>query len=243
MRMMNHNAHNVLGVITARGGSKGIPQKNLAQVAGKPLITWTLDASLASKRLSRFIVSTDDQKIRDVALEYGVEAPFLRPDRLAREDSPHVDVVIHVIEWIEKNENEQYDYVVLLQPTSPFRTASDIDRAVELAFKNEAKSVVSVMASPAHPYLTKQVNEDGELIDYVDTPSRYLRRQTFPPAYVLNGAIYLIKPTVLKLERTFLPDQTYAYIMPESRSLDIDTEWDLHLAEIIMKDQNENAAS
>lgn len=230
----------VLGIITARGGSKSIPRKNVKLVAGKPLIAWTIQAALDSHSLNRVIVSTDDAEIEQVSRAWGAEVPFLRPAELAQDTSPHMDVIIHATEWLETHENYCPDYIVLLQPTSPLRTAQDIDAAVALALQKDADCVISVSESPAHPYLNKRITEDGKLVDFVYTPEGYLPRQSFPPAYFVNGAIYLARRDVLLRERNWYTDNTYPHVMSPENSLDVDTPWDLHLADLVLRDEFQN---
>lgn len=230
----------VLGIITARGGSKSIPRKNVKLVAGKPLIVWTIQAALDCHSISRVIVSTDDAEIEQVSRNWGVEVPFRRPVELAQDNSPHVDVIVHAVEWLMTNEDYCPDYIVLLQPTSPLRTAQDIDGAVALALQRNADCVVSVSQSPAHPYLNKRITEEGRLVDFVDTPKGYLPRQSFPPAYIVNGAIYLARRNVLLQERTWYTDHTYPYVMSTENSLDVDTHWDLYLADLVLRDLYHN---
>jgi len=213
----------VTAVITARGGSKSIPGKNIAPVGGKPLIAWTIEAALRSPSLSRILVSTDDPAIREVAIKWGAEAPFLRPAELAGDESPHIPVVIHAINWLEVREKLKLGYVLLLQPTIPFRTEEDIEQSIRLIMEKKADSIVSVCDAPSHPYLVQKIDDEGKLQPFMPTPDKYLARQTLPPAYVLNGAIYLVKRDVIMNQRTFHTDQTYAYLMPQERSLDIDT--------------------
>ena len=227
-----------IGLITARGGSKAIPRKNIKLLAGKPLIAWTIQAALASRSLDRVIVSTDDPEIAQVTQEWGAEVPFMRPPELAQDDSPHRDVVIHALRWLESQPAPPPDYILLLQPTSPLRTAEDINRAVTLAVEKDADAVVSVCPTPHHPYLSKQIAPDGKLLDFIERPEGYLARQALPPVYSLNGAIYLLRRNILLEREDWYTDHTYAYIMPPERSIDIDSPWDLHLAELILRDLN-----
>ena len=229
-----------VGVITARGGSKSIPKKNTAPIGGKPLIAWTIEAALRSSALSRVIVSTDDTEIAEVARQWGAEVPFLRPAELARDDSPHIPVVVHAVEWLESHEDTRPDYILLLQPTSPLRSTEDIDNAIRLALEKDADSVVSVCQALSHPYLTKRITANGHLEDFVPKPEGYLRRQALPPAYFVNGAIYLVQRDVLIEKQTFYTERTYAYVMPPERSLDIDTPWDLYLADLILKERSKH---
>ena len=228
----------ILALVTARGGSKGIPGKNIKPLAGKPLIAWTIEAALASRSLARVIVSTDDASIAEVSRDWGAETPFLRPAELAQDASSHISVVEHALHWVETNDHWLPDYVLLLQPTSPFRTVEDIDGAVEAARQKNAQAVVGVCPAHNHPYLTKRILEDGKLADFISVDMAYMRRQDLPPAYVINGAIYLNKCDVLLKQRTFLPPGTLPYVMPLERSMDIDTPWDFYLAELILRERS-----
>lgn len=225
----------VIGLITARGGSKGIPQKNVRPLAGKPLIAWTIEAALGSLHLERVIVSTDDEEIARVSREWGAEVPFMRPAELAEDDSPHLEVIRHALGWLESESEAEIDYLLLLQPTSPLRTSADIDEAIALCEEKDADAVVSVCRMHDHPFLSKQVTPDGRLLDFVEKPQGYLARQRLPPAYSLNGAIYMVRRNVLVERVDWYTDRTFAYIMPPERSLDIDTPWDLHLVDLILR--------
>jgi CMP-N,N'-diacetyllegionaminic acid synthase len=228
----------ILGLITARGGSKSIPGKNVKLLAGKPLIRWTIDEALKSSLVSRLVVSTDDDEIERVGLEGGAEVPFKRPAEMAGDASPHIDVIIHALEWLKLEQDYQPDYVLLLQPTSPFRTVADIDGAIQLAaLKPDAEAVVGVCETEHHPFLAKKIDSEGGLEDFVKSDLAYLRRQDLPPAYVINGAIYLNKPDSLRKNRKIIPSGTLAYVMPQERSMDVDTPWDFYLADLIMSDR------
>ncbi len=231
----------VLGLIPARGGSKGIPGKNIAPVAGRPLLAWTIEAAHASGRVSRLIVSTDDQSIADVARQYGAEVPFLRPAELAQDDTPGIEPVLHAVRWVEENEGYRPEYVMLLQPTSPFRSSEDILAAVELAQGRQADSVVSVCLAHHHPFWTKSLDGDGRMQEFIKLDRPYLSRQNLPDAYALNGAIYLVRREVLLAQRNFYGNVTYGYVMPAERSIDIDSPWDLYLADLVMKDRDSHA--
>ena len=228
----------ILGLICARGGSKSIPRKNLALLAGKPMIAWTIEAALKSPSLTRVVVSTDDEEIAEVAKHWGADAPFLRPAELARDDTPGIEPVLHALQWLAKHENYHPDYVMLLQPTSPLRTTEDIEAAVRIARERGGVSVVSVTKAATHPYWMKRITENGELAELAPTEQEYSRRQELPPAYALNGAIYLIKADTLLEQRTFYPDHTLAYVMPVERALDVDERWDLYLADLVLQDKN-----
>lgn len=221
-------------MITARGGSKGVPRKNLCHVGGRPMIAWTIGAALAADRLDRIVVSTDDPEISDVARRAGVEVPFLRPSELACDDTPHVDVVLHALDWLERSEGDRPQYVVLLQPTSPLRTAEDIDAAVDLALARRADAVVSVVQTHDHPYLTRRLCSDGTLAEFIPCDIAYPRRQDLPAAYALNGAVFVNRCESLRAARTFCPPRTVAYEMPPERSMQVDTPWDLRLVQLVL---------
>ncbi|HOQ43458.1 MAG TPA: acylneuraminate cytidylyltransferase family protein [Smithellaceae bacterium] len=229
----------IVAVITARGGSKAIPGKNIKPFAGKPLIAWTIEVAQACGELDRVIVSTDDEKIAAVSRQWGAEVPFLRPAELSKDDSSHISVILHALNWLEAT-GYYPDYVMLLQPTSPFRTVADLKRAIRMAEEYKAKAVVSVRETHHHPYLCKRLMDNGILADFVSTEIGYLRRQDLPKAYALNGAIYLNKPDSLLKDQTFLPEGTFAYVMPEERSIDVDTPWDWYIGELIIKDHQEH---
>ena len=233
-------AETILGLIPACGGSKSIPRKNIKLLAGKPLIAWTIEAALKSQKLTRVIVSTDDAEIAEVARKWGAETPFLRPAEFSGDDSSSISVVLHAIHWFEEQERFLPDYVLLLQPTSPFRKAQDICAAMELMEARQSVAVVSVIEAAKHPYLCKRILSDSTLADFVASDLAYLRRQDLPPAYALNGAIYLNRRESLLRDRSFWPSGTLAYVMPTDRSLEIDTPWDWRLAELILRDQHEH---
>jgi CMP-N,N'-diacetyllegionaminic acid synthase len=237
---MNMKKPTVLGLVLARGGSKGIPRKNLALVGNKPLIAWTAEAASESGVVDRLVLSTDDREIADEGRRIGAEVPFLRPAELATDSSTSIDVNLHAINWLEEHENYRPDYVLLLQPTSPLRTAADIRASVALAVERQADSVVSVSAAHQHPLWMKTLDNEGRLFDLYPQSLTPTRRQDLPPAFALNGAIYLNLRSFLLKARTFVCDHTYAYVMPTERSLDVDTPWDLYLADLILRDRERN---
>lgn len=227
----------LLAIIPARGGSKGVPRKNIKLLAGKPLIAWTIEAARACPDVSRLIVTTEDAEIADVSREWGAEVPFMRPAEIAQDDTSGMAPILHALQWLAENENYRPDWVMVLQATSPLRTTGDIAEAITLT-KTGTSSVVSVTEANPHPYLMKQLRDDGTLQAFIAPPKTDdSRRQAFPAVYALNGAIYLnTYESVLKNETFLLPD-THAYIMPPERSIDIDTLWDFHLADLILRDQ------
>jgi len=226
----------ILGLIPARGGSKELPKKNIRPLLGKPLIAWTIEQAKASRYVDRVIVSTDDEEIAEIVKQYGAEVPFMRPKELARDDIPGIDVVFHAMNWFIKNENKQYDLIILLQPTSPLRTAEDIDKAIELLFFKKAKAIVSVCEVDHHPLWTNALPENGCMKNFIRKEIINKNRQELPTFYRLNGAIYLAYCNYIKEQKGFFGEETFAYIMPKERSVDIDSELDLKLAEILMKE-------
>jgi N-acylneuraminate cytidylyltransferase/CMP-N,N'-diacetyllegionaminic acid synthase len=180
------------------------------------------------------LVSTDDPEIADVARTLGADAPFVRPDALARDDTPTMPVVIHALEWLEANESYSPNRVLLLQPTSPLRTSGDIAAAIALAEEQRAESIVSVSPASSHPHLIKRITPEGLLEDLLPH-AQIDRRQDLEPVYALNGAIYLTLRSQLLKHQSFYPTRTHAYVMPAERSLDIDSPWDLELCDLILR--------
>mgnify|MGYP000969617596 CR=1 FL=1 len=229
----------ILAVIPARGGSKGIPRKNIKDLAGKPLIAWTIETAKVSSVFDRIIVSTDDQEIADIARQFGADVPFLRPQELSTDTATSIDVVLHLIQWLRENERYSTDYLMLLQPTSPFRSPEDITQVIQLMQSNqEADAIISVTAVDHPVQWLRKMEANGKLLPLDETPLK-LRRQDAQQIYQLNGSIYLIKTETFVKDKTFLPAKTFGYIMPEEKSIDIDTPWNFHMAELIMRDKND----
>ena len=224
-----------LGLITARGGSKGLLRKNIRELAGKPLIAWTIEASLKSRSLSRVIVSTEDEEIAGVARKYGAEVPFMRPADLASDDASHISVVRHAVEWLARHDDWSPDYAVTLLPTCPLRAAEDIDGAIDLARSRAAEAVVGVTEARDHPFLTRRMSDGGVLEEFVPCDLEYPRRQDLPQAFAINGAVYVNQCRTLSEQTSLVPPGALGFVMPPERSLDIDTAWDFHLAELLMR--------
>lgn len=215
--MIGGNA--VLGLITARGGSKGVPGKNIIPVGGKPLLQWTIDSARQSRYIDRLVLSSDDAAIMDTARAGGCEVPFQRTPELASDDASSIDVVVDAL-----NRVSGFDIVVLLQPTSPLRLAEDIDGALEALESRNAPACVSVSPAHDHPYLVFRTEATGRLHPYArPEDGQSLRRQDLPLAWCLNGAVFVARVAWFLRERTFLSQQTIGYPMPTDRSLDIDT--------------------
>ncbi len=228
----------VLGVIPARGGSKQVPRKNLRLAAGRPLITWTIDAALGASCIDQLVVSTDDELIARIAQEAGVKVPFMRSAQLAQDTSACVDVVLDVVDRL--TDEPAPSHVVLLQPTSPLRRASDIDAAFDAFLSSTAAAMVSISPASPHPYWTKRLADNGEIFPFIETgkdrPGVELAcRQDLPPAFALNGAIYVITVETLRRHRSMSPPGSHGFVMPPERSLDIDSEHDLVIADLILR--------
>lgn len=227
----------VLGVITARGGSKGLPGKNLKLLAGKPLIAHTIAAATASHALDRVILSTDDEAIAEAGRALGCEVPFLRPAALAQDDTPHLPVIQHAVQWLADHAGYHPDAVMILQPTSPLRTAGDIRAAVDLLDRSGADSVLSVSEMPAHahPLRALRVDATGAAVLFVTGEGvrhRVNRRQDLPAAWVMNGAIYICRTRVLFADPPSLyGDRVVVHRMPAARGLSIDDAHDWAEAE------------
>lgn len=229
----------VLAVIPARGGSKGVPRKNIRLVCGKPLIAYTIETALATRDLLyRVIVSTDDEEIAAIARQCGAEVPFLRPAELATDHVPMVPVLQHAVKFVEEQDGIKLEWVLLLQPTEPFRTVKDIRNAISLAEKGGCDSVISVVQVFAvHPILMKRIEND-RLLPYCIEEKEGTRRQDYhPPAYMRNGAIYLTRRDVLMERDSIWGDVIRPYIMPPERSVGVDNELDMKLVELIMQEQ------
>lgn len=216
----------VLGIITARGGSKGLPGKNLIPFGGKPLIGWTIAAAQASVGIDRLILSSDDAGIIAEAKAMGCEAPFVREAALSDDAARSIDVVLDALDRVPG-----YEVMVLLQPTSPLRTAADIDAV--LAGLEGADSCVSVSEAADHPWMTYRTDASGRMSHYAEPPTgASLRRQDLPGALTVNGAVYAARIDWLRRTRSFVvPGETRAWVMPSERSADIDTLEDLVAAE------------
>jgi len=228
-----------LAIIPAREGSKGILNKNIIELNGKPLIAWTIIAAKQSQKVDRIIVSTDSQQIAKVALEYGAEVPFIRPKELAQDDSSSMDVVLHAIKYLSSNEQYKPDYTMLLQPTSPLRNKDDVSLVANMLEESHSlNSIVSVTAVVQHPSLMVKINDDNSMKLLNDLYMGSGNRHDYLPVYALNGSIYVAKTQDLENHKTWYNYSTFPYIMPRERSIDIDIEEDLVVAEYYMRKLN-----
>ena len=218
-----------VALIPARGGSKGIPRKNVLSFCGKPLIQWSIEAALHSPLINRVIVSTDDLEISKISLSGGAEVPFLRPDELATDSAPGISTVMHALDQLPDVSD-----LLLLQPTSPLRTSADIDSIFALRRQLGSESAVSLARSPKHPAWMYAMN-DLKLLNPVLKADSPPCRQDLSPVFSLNGALYLATRSFLLREKTFVSKETVGYVMPRERSVDIDTTLDWQWAEFLMQ--------
>jgi len=226
----------VLGIVTARGGSKGIPKKNIAPLMGKPLLAYTAEAALRASRLDRIVLSTDDPEIAEVGRGLGIEVPFLRPAHLAGDATPTVPVLQDVVRRLE-DDGDRYDATFLLQPTNPLRTAEDIDGAVELLERTGADSVISfVDTGERHPARMKEIDVQGRVADPpFAEPFEGMPRQQLPKLYLRDGSVYLTRRDVLMEQSSLKGKDCRAWIMPEQRAWNIDSPFDLFIVEQMMR--------
>lgn len=225
----------IIGVIPARGGSKGIPRKNIKLLGGKPLLAYSIEAALACPLISDVVVSTDDPEIQQIAVSYKAQAPFLRPPELASDMALAIPTIQHAVAMMESlrsgEQSFRYDYVVMLQPTTPFRSAQDLSEALGKLVNSDADGLISVIpVGNWHPIKMKRIDA-GYLNDYQYWPVENPPRQSLPPVYMVNGAMYATKRDVLMEQSTFRGAKCLPYVMPEERSVNIDTEIDFLIAE------------
>lgn len=221
----------VLALIPARGGSKGVPGKNIRLLGDKPLLAWTIEAAKKSRYIDKMILSSDDDLIIEVGRQWGCEVPFRRPKELAGDSTPTMDAVFHALEQVPS-----YDKLVLLQATSPLRSVEDIDLSLEKSLQSPfCVSVVENSESPFWSYFT----DENMRMKPVISSSTFTRRQDIPKTYIANGAIYIADIEALKREKTFFTKETLAYIMPSERSVDIDTLDDFEFLEFKLRKNSE----
>jgi CMP-N-acetylneuraminic acid synthetase len=232
----------ILAVIPARGGSKGVPRKNIRSVAGRPLISYTIESAIAASHLfHRVVVSTDDEEIASIARDLGADVPFMRPPELGGDRVPTVPVLQHAVKSVEELDGVTLDWVCLLQPTEPFRTVADLEKGIRLAAAGGCDSVISVVQVFAvHPILMKRI-EDDRLLPFCIEEKEGTRRQDYSPAaYMRNGAIYLTHRDVLMNRNSIWGDVIRPLVMPPERSVSVDNEIDLKLVELMLQEQNTN---
>jgi len=230
----------ILGVIPARGGSKGIPKKNMRQLNGIPLIKYTFDAAFSSKMLSDFIVTTDSDEIAEYSRNNGVSVPFKRPAEFSTDQALAIPTIQHAVLTYEKIKGLNIDFVVMLQPTAPLRSGFDIDSSICALLDKKVDSIISVVSvKNNHPYKMKIIKE-GYLKDYQETGLENPPRQQLPPVYIVNGAVYACKRDVLINQNSFKGKSCIPYIMPDERSANIDSLVDFTIAEYFLNQKISN---
>ena len=224
---------NIISIIPARGGSKGIPRKNIKLLNGKPLISYSIDASNSCSLIDDTYVSTEDAEISEISKGNNAEV-IERPDELASDDSSSIDVILHVLDYLE-NRGELPDLFVLLQPTSPLRTSEDIEASINSFLESDCDSLVSVCELD-HRSLLNFSLEDGFLVQNNNEALFNSRRQDIPTYYSLNGAIYITTPEFIRKNKSFYSDKTIPHVMSKEKSIDIDTSFDFKLAEFLLNE-------
>jgi CMP-N-acetylneuraminic acid synthetase len=226
----------VIGIITARGGSKGVPGKNIRPLAGKPLLVWTAEAALAAKRLARVVLSTDDEAIAEVGRAAGIDVPFLRPAELARDTTPSLPVLQHAVAALEAV-GEHCDAICLLQPTNPLRTSTTIDACIDLFERGGADAVVTLLPVPAeyNPHWVYFADADGLLRPALGEATPIPRRQELPPAFHREGSVYITQRDVLVEQNSLYGKRILGHVVDPARSVNIDTLEDWHRAEALIQ--------
>lgn len=224
----------VFGVIPARGGSKGLPRKNLRVLGGLSLVGHAIASARETRTLSRFIVSTDDPEIAQEARRHGAEVPFVRPAGLATDEAGMAPVLQHAVRWLEPTVGRRPDLIVTLQPTSPFRTGADIDQTIETLVKAGADSAQTITEASYHPFFMSTLDSDRVIPLFADG-HKFVRRQDAPPVYQPSGAVYVTRYHVLMEQGRLLGEDNRAVVIGFESSVNIDTEWDFMLAEVILR--------
>lgn len=228
----------MLAVIPARGGSKGVPGKNIRELAGKPLVVYTIEAAINSGVFEKVIVSTDSMEIADIARKSGAEVPFIRPEEISGDFASSDEVIKHAVDFLE-DKGDIFTEVCKLQPTSPLRNATHIKEAYKLFQEKEADFIVSVCECEHSPLWSGKLRDDLSMDDFIKDEIKLACRQKLTTFYRLNGAIYMAKMDAFKREHSFFGANGYAYLMRQKDSIDIDSELDFKIAECIMGEQEE----
>jgi N-acylneuraminate cytidylyltransferase/CMP-N,N'-diacetyllegionaminic acid synthase len=224
----------ILALITARGGSKGIPGKNIKKFCAKPMVYWTIKEALKCKYIDELVVSTDSKKIAAICEKYGAGAPFLRPGKFSKDNSNSIEVAMHAVDFL-KAKGKSFDILLLLQPTSPLRVVEDMNKSLELLFRKNAKAVISVTEAFTTPLWMNTLPKNGSMKDFLPKMLINKSRQSLKPYYQLNGAIFLGFIDYVRKNNTFFGSKTYAYIMPKARSVDIDDILDFKFAQTLKR--------
>lgn len=221
----------IMGLIVARAGSKRVPDKNVRLLDGIPLIDYTLQSAINSPSLNQIFISTDDDRILEIARGHGIPTPYKRPVELADDNSSVIDATQHAIRWLAREQQYRPDAIMLLQPTSPFRQTQDIEASIRL-FESGHPAVVSVSPAQTHPSLMGHI-QDEQFVTLAQ-PSEW-QMNPIHPLFQINGAIYLVATELLERTATWRPPNAAAYVMPQERAIDIDTEWDFTIAETLLQ--------
>jgi CMP-N,N'-diacetyllegionaminic acid synthase len=228
--------HVVVCVIPARGGSKGVPRKNIKPIAGKSLIAYSIEQSLQSEYIDRTIVSTEDKEIADISRKYGAEVPFMRPYELAGDQIATVDVLVHAIKWLEEEDKYRFDILVLLHTTTPLRAVNDIDSCIKILVDGKADDVFSVTEAHRNPYFNMvEISPNGKV--QLSKKGAFTSRQSAPNVYDMNSSIYVWWKDILEQKKSIFLKNSQIYVMPKERSIDIDDDIDFKIAEILMEEQ------
>lgn len=222
----------ILFVVTARGGSKGVPRKNIKLLGGMPLIAYKIIAAQKCRYEKRILVSTDDEEIAKVGRKYGAEVPFMRPAELSTDSASSVDVVLHAMNWIKDNSKEKYDYVCLLEPSSPFASYKDFDKAFELIQETDADTLLGMKEVDVTSNFIHSLDKDGKLSEfyYAIKDLKSIRRQDQAKEYTMNGCMYIAKWDYFMKNKLFHSENSVPYIMSEENSIEIDTMLDYEIA-------------
>lgn len=224
----------VLGLINARGGSKGVPRKNVRLLGDRPLIAYAISAARESRLIQDVVVSTDDAEIAEIARIWGAETPFLRPGEISTDSAKQIDVIRHAVRWLE-SAGRRHDYIALLQPTVPFRRGEDVDKALTVLIETGADSVITVeRIDGVEPYTYYSRDAQGRLAPFLDSDPRGVARQDFTPLYRRNGAVYAMKRNVVMEQNSLYGSDCRGVEMPVERSLNIDSLFDWEIAEALV---------
>jgi len=215
---------NILFLITARGGSKGVPRKNIREIAGLPLIAYKIIAAQRCGFPGRIIVSTDDEEIAEVAKKYGAEVPFMRPDYLASDTASSMDVVEHAVNWLDENDDKKYEYICLLEPSSPFATPDDLKNALNTIIEKDADTLLGMKEVEVSKKFIWELDENGGLSNFYEAiyGDKKVRRQDQKPEYTMNGCMYIAKTEYFRKNKIFHSVNSLPYIMPVEKSVEID---------------------
>jgi len=230
-------SNRILALTLARGGSKAVPKENIRPILGVPLIAYTIAEALRSKLITRYIVSTDDEEIQKIAIQFGADAPFLRPSEYSTDTASSVDAMQHAVDWVEQQEGEKYDYVIELMCTNPLKTVTDIDATIQKLVTTGADSVIAVhKLDDHHPARIKKIVDD-RIVDFCIPEVPEMRRQDLKPdAYIRSGSIYALRRDHLMVEgRRYGSKNSRPYILPSERAVNVDTEIDFLTAEKIIE--------